>query len=270
MAEAELRTVQLHGLEMLLEVDRICRAHGLRHQLAAGTLLGAIRHQGFIPWDDDVDVCLPRADYEAFLRLAPAEIDPRLRIRSRESDPDFGLLFAKVEPAEGSGFHPAAYVDVFPFDAVAPDTALGRLHLTLHRLGSGLLSLARLPGSAEVSPRWPLPARIGGRLLWPLARWIGTRRLASLLDRIARLLEGRETGAVACLVSGSALTPRIRTVDSLAHRVEVPFEGHLLPAPHDHDKVLRSLYGDYRTLPPPEMRVPAHLLAPPAPPATPA
>lgn len=262
--EDALSAVHRSGLEMLLEVDRICRAHGLRHQIAAGTLLGAIRHRGFIPWDDDIDVCLPRDDYETFLQVAPAQLDPRFRLGSMDNASRAGPLSAKIKPARrpGSGIHPASFVDIFPFDPVAPGTLAGRLHLGLHRMSFELLLLSAHPRASTVAVRWPLPVRIGSRLLWALIHRIDRRRWEALVIRVSRLLDGRETGHVACLVSGSPRTRRIRTVDSLRHRVDVPFEGHLLPAPHDHDKVLRMLYGDYMTLPPPEKRVPHHLLAP--------
>lgn len=257
-----LPAVQHTALEILLAVDRICRAHGLRHQLAAGTLLGAIRHQGFIPWDDDVDICMPRDDYETFRRVAPGEIGPRFRVRAGEDDPGSPLLFTKVEPADGSGLHPAGFVDVFPFDPVSPDTRTGRLHLRLHDACFRLMILSGRPRAGEVAPRWPQLARIGAVLAWLPVRRIGRPRLKALVLRIARLLDGRETGHVACLVSGPSAVRRIRGVDSLQTRVEVAFAGHRLPAPHDHDRVLQRLYGDYMTLPPPEKRVPHHLLAP--------
>ena len=69
-----LRELQLMQLEMALEVDRICKKHGLKYTLIGGTLLGAVRHGGFIPWDDDVDLLMPRPDYKRFMKLAQSEL----------------------------------------------------------------------------------------------------------------------------------------------------------------------------------------------------
>ena len=70
MPAYEIRPLQLRILEILLAVDKVCREHGLRYYLWAGTLLGAVRHKGFIPWDDDVDICMPRADYDTLMAHA--------------------------------------------------------------------------------------------------------------------------------------------------------------------------------------------------------
>lgn len=70
MEEIELRTLQLRELDLLLEFRRVCDLFGLRYYLTAGTLLGAVRHKGFIPWDDDIDVAMPRSDYDKLARLA--------------------------------------------------------------------------------------------------------------------------------------------------------------------------------------------------------
>ena len=69
MAAYDIRPLQLHILDILLAIDKVCREHDLRYYLAAGTLLGAVRHQGFIPWDDDVDIIMPRPDYERFCKI---------------------------------------------------------------------------------------------------------------------------------------------------------------------------------------------------------
>ena len=75
MQELTLREIQLAELEILIEFDRICKLHNLKYSLAAGTLLGAIRHKGFIPWDDDIDVCMPRPDYEKFIELFRSSVN---------------------------------------------------------------------------------------------------------------------------------------------------------------------------------------------------
>jgi lipopolysaccharide cholinephosphotransferase len=81
-----LRDVQKVQLEILLEFDRICRKHGLKYLLFAGTLLGAVRHKGFIPWDDDIDVCMLRGDYERFLTVCKDELSAELFLQTTDTD----------------------------------------------------------------------------------------------------------------------------------------------------------------------------------------
>ena len=81
-----IRDVQMIQLEILLEFDRICRKNNIKYQLFAGTLLGAVRHKGFIPWDDDIDVCLLRDDYEKFLDVCLRDLDPGFFLQTYETD----------------------------------------------------------------------------------------------------------------------------------------------------------------------------------------
>jgi lipopolysaccharide cholinephosphotransferase len=89
LQDGRLRKAQLKMLKMLEVVDAICTKHGLDYWLDAGTLLGAIRHQGFIPWDDDMDIAMPRASYEAFLRLAPSELPDFMCLQTIHTDPGY-------------------------------------------------------------------------------------------------------------------------------------------------------------------------------------
>jgi lipopolysaccharide cholinephosphotransferase len=257
MADLDLRAVHGRLLGVLLEVDRVCRAHDIAYQLAAGTLLGAIRHAGFIPWDDDVDLCMTRAEYERFVAIAPAALGPAFLLRNRTTDETASFAFSKVlgEAAEPGGRR--VFIDIFPFDPVRPDRLFGRLHIAL----AALLWRARAIGSRPAAA----PRDLRGRLLAVAAmacRAIGPRRLNTATDWLARLNGRRDTGFVACLVSGRPSARKARPTHSLTHRVEVAFEGHLLPAPHNHAEVLTNLYGEYLQLPPLEKRRPTHLHRP--------
>ena len=94
----EVTFVELKEIEkqILFQFDDYCRAHSLRYSLGGGTLLGAVRHGGFIPWDDDVDVMMPRPDYDRFLDICK-EQEPPFDVISHESDPDYYHLFSKAQ-----------------------------------------------------------------------------------------------------------------------------------------------------------------------------
>jgi lipopolysaccharide cholinephosphotransferase len=96
MSSVTVREHQAALYELLCEFDRICRKHGIRYTLFAGTLLGAVRHGGFIPWDDDADVLMLREDYEKFLEVAPTETDPDQFFVQKEYSEHWPMFFSKL------------------------------------------------------------------------------------------------------------------------------------------------------------------------------
>ena len=130
MGSLSLEEIKKVELDALCELDRVCKAHGLSYFLAYGTLLGALRHQGFIPWDDDVDVYMPRGDYERFLAEAPAILPPEFEVLSSRSHPDYPKTFG-ILGLVGSTFTPQVArnrkfpipigIDLFPLDPIPED-----------------------------------------------------------------------------------------------------------------------------------------------------
>ena len=122
-----MRKVQLTQLEIAKEIKRVCEENDIRYFLADGTFLGAVRHKGFIPWDDDMDFGMLRADYEKFCRIAPSKLKPEYCLQTWYTDPNYSLPFGKVmkrgtvyleskktRRLKENGF----YVDIFPYDYV--------------------------------------------------------------------------------------------------------------------------------------------------------
>ena len=144
-----LRRQQLVMLDMVKELDRICRKHGIPYFLYGGTLLGAIRHNGFIPWDDDLDVGLMRKDYQRLMKILPQELPPHIVLQTNDTDKNFFYFFAKLrdtrsfldEGAYDRCFkYRGIFIDIFPFDQL--QLPLQRLKLqsyayTLYRNGNG-------------------------------------------------------------------------------------------------------------------------------------
>ena len=258
LSDDDLRRLHQVQLEMLLELDRVCRELGVAYQLGAGSLLGAVRHGGFIPWDDDVDVVMLRADYERFLRDAPPLLDSRFFLQTWRSDPHFQSSFAKLR-RQDSAFketcfqhtrqHHGIYLDLFPFDPVWPERwwwrALLIVVLGLRKLLLLAQSLAADGATGTLSPGSPA---------WQ--RWMALHE--GLLGCLARV----PSKQVVCLANGSLRWKRLRSltrpVAEFEQTVHLPFEGVLLPVTAFHDHALTRLYGEYRRLPPPERRRPGH------------
>lgn len=132
--QATLRRLQMMELEILEAIDSVCCEHGITYFLDSGTVLGARRHGGFIPWDDDIDLGMPREDYERFLEVAPAALGERFCVTCSRTNPRQAALFAKVmlvgtrfvtDETEEAGFDQGIFVDIFPYDVVCsePDAA---------------------------------------------------------------------------------------------------------------------------------------------------
>ena len=121
----ELRKAQLIMLDMLVEFDAICQKHNLKYWLDSGTLLGAVRHKGFIPWDDDIDLSMPVEDYRKFKKIANNELSDNIFFQTRDTDPKFKFDYIKLRSNRASivefheegrevGYHQGIFVDIFP------------------------------------------------------------------------------------------------------------------------------------------------------------
>lgn len=130
-----LRRLQLAELGILKDIDRVCREHSITYWLDSGTVLGAVRHGGFIPWDDDIDIGMPRDDYERFLGVAPMALGPRYCVTNPHTCSRQAAQFAKVmlagtrfvtDESEEAEFEQGIFVDVFPYDAVFVDSAAAK------------------------------------------------------------------------------------------------------------------------------------------------
>ena len=121
-----LRRQQMRMLEILLEVDKICKKHDIRYWLSSGTLIGAMRHNGFIPWDDDLDIEMMRADYLRLMKVLPSELPDWLALQNDKTDPNYFYFYAKVRDRrsrmlEQNGYdrlwqEQGIYIDIFPME----------------------------------------------------------------------------------------------------------------------------------------------------------
>lgn len=233
-----LRRHQLRMLDMLLEFDRLCRDHDLRYWLSSGTLIGALRHQGFIPWDDDMDVEMPHEDYLKMLSILPQHLPSWLSLQSHEQDPNFIFCYAKLRdrnsfldeglPYDRRCHDRGVYIDIFPVE---------RHPIWLHRLSEftfgHIYKICRThPDDDKAFKRAVMLYRLNTRFIYPFFRLI------------ARCLPSR----MHALGMGIPYHSR-RNPDFLYPLRYVPFEGHLLPVPNKSDELLRDIYGDYMQLP---------------------
>ncbi len=254
MEQEVLRKVQLCQLEIAKEIKRVCEEEHIGYFLCCGTFLGAVRHQGFIPWDDDLDMGMLREDYERFLRIAPEKLDPRFCVQSWYTETNYALPFAKVRmrdttylEAKGTklaenGF----YVDVFPFDYAPEDPDAQKVH------AGKLCTLFRTKLMRSRCRPW----MDDDKILWKKRIGYLYYQLRSLFFSGEKL--AREYDALAGSVPESNVLCRQRGLSRLdvyqrawyQEFADYRFEGELFRGPKQYDAVLTAQFGDYMVLPP--------------------
>ncbi len=260
LTDEQLRTLQLNLLEMLIEIDRICRKYNIKYSMDGGTLLGAVRHGGFIPWDDDIDVIMRREEYQKFYKACRKDLDKKRFFlqeyrtdrhyrwgyeKLRRKDTEFVRLGQEHLKSRGGIF-----VDIFVVDNVPDGFFMRRLHL-----------------SACYVIRKLLYAQLGMKnadsLL--LRKWYGLLYRAvprdvvfSWRNRIARRCNKRRTQLVRHMTYPYARSRYGMPGECFDEMRDMQFEGYTFRAFRKYDKYLTALYGDYMKLPPKEQQK-AHL-----------
>ena len=250
-----LRGLQRTELGLLREVDRICRAHGIRYTIIAGTMLGAARHGGFIPWDDDADVAMLRGEYERFREACRTELDPaRFCFQDHAVTPGYRWGYGKLrrtdslflrEHQEHMPYPQGIFIDVFPLDPV-PESRAGRALFAVRCRLVRRLMWARVGKVAEKSA-----AR---RFVMRLADRISEETVLRLYDRLVRRASRFRSDWVRILTFPTPNREYGYRREWYADSDETVFEGVRFPGVKDADAYLTFKFGNWRELPPQERR----------------
>jgi len=258
--DGRTRQLQLIELDILRQADALCRRHGLRYYLAEGTLLGALRHHGFIPWDDDMDIMMPRADYDRFLALAPAELGADYQLQSPANVACWWLGNAKIRYLGDCGFRQdylqgvmanGPFIDVFPLDAChgPADSRTARQVRLFHRWHAMLL---RKAGTNKNSTMRKKVVRLMS--LFHSRKWLQARMTQAQTMY-------RDDPDAAFLWSSCSLYPyqrEIFTRDMLEPTRTARFEDMECPIPAQAEAMLTQIYHDYLRMPDADKRVNKH------------
>ena len=258
LSSEQTRRLQMVELDMFKEFIAVCEKLNLRYFVLGGTLLGAVRHKGFIPWDDDIDVGMLREDYEIFLQKAGDLLPDHLFLQSHSSEPGFYWNAAKIrdsrttyieKPIRHHRIHQGIYLDVFPLDNY-PKTKIAQLWNKFR---------------AEVATQRIVQECLWDTKLHPLkavikypVRWIYPT-LYSAVDAREKMFRSVPHSGVLVNYSGMWGEREIVPEEWYADVCQLEFEGLVVNAPKEYHKVLTRLYGDYMQLPPPEKRVTHHV-----------
>lgn len=255
MTPAELRALQMVQCELIAEVDRVCKKCGIRYNMVGGTMLGAIRHKGYIPWDDDADIGFLRAEYEKFREACKTELDhERFYIQDLRDGTGYrwgygklrrkGTLFVRLHQ-EFMPFGQEIAIDLMPFDNV-PDGCMAR---RWHFLKCFVYRKILWSEVGQYSEKNLLI-----RVLYKVISKIPLSKVAKSYENFIRECNVKETGLVRILTF-----PTPRGVFGYARRwyeelTPYDFEHLRLPGAKDYDGYLKVKYGDYMTLPPENKR----------------
>ena len=259
LRQETLRKVQLKELEILLEVKRICDENNIRYSLYGGTLLGAVRHKGFIPWDDDIEIAMLRKDYERFLEIAPESISSDYYIESSKTNPDYVYSFCKVKAnntlfvekcTEKLDIHQGIWIDIFPIDSIEE------------------LNFSIIEKQVRKIEVWQTAIDYDAKIIQldkPLSKVYFTalskiykHRLIAQKEHEMQWQKSRNANYTIDYNCIYGYKKSIFPFSLFEEYAEYEFEGHVFSGISNYDALLSQFYGDYMVLPPVEKRVSEH------------
>lgn len=261
MQKMNLEQLKKVELDILIEIDRFCREHGIKYSLGGGTLLGAVRHKGFIPWDDDIDLNMTRDNYDRFIALFSRE-KGRYRVITYQNNPQYKYLFAKVVdtntilvedhnfPVDDLG----VFVDIFPIDSLddTKDEAIAKLKKIKFRR---FLCVAASWKHFYINHNKNILRQIPRFAFFLLSRLVDVRKINEWIESVFPF---DETKAYWGCVCGSYEEREVMKREVFTQYIEMEFEGHAFMGIKEYDTYLSNLYHHYMEIPPKEKRVAHH------------
>lgn len=257
LTEKQLQEIKQIELDLLKSFISVCEKLNLKYYVIGGTLLGAVRHKGFIPWDDDIDIGMPRKDYEVFLKRGQALLPEDFFLQCLDSDPDIPFNFAKIRNSNTTfqetsvrkiKINHGVYIDIFPLDFYPTSkNAIWRLKI------KKFIFKVRIATVLHIDSLKGKLAKIAGAILA-----LRYPKYQSAIRKREELYKATSKGGLYANHSGAWGDKEIMPCEWYGDGVCLEFEGLTVCAPKEYDKWLTQVYGDYMQLPPPEKRQPHH------------
>lgn len=263
LTDKEMNILKNIELQILIEIDRICRENSINYSIAFGTLIGAIRHKGFIPWDDDIDIMMERDEYNKFCSVVENRLDKKFYFVTFENCKKYALPFAKVMAKDtlysemstgGNGAPKGIWVDIFPVDKTSEEyKERVNQYSTAQKIKGRLFCIANYSfGKSGLS--------------LVLYR---ARKLLYLFDTHEKLVVKYNANAslycgmnnckkLVCLGDNIGVEKGTYEKKWFSEYIEIEFENHSFMCIKYYDEFLKHIYGDYMKLPPLEEQAPHH------------
>lgn len=261
----EMREIQMISLEILKFITKICEENGFRYCLMYGTLIGAVRHRGYIPWDDDVDIAMPRPDYDAFLEYARNHTDEfgHYKVLNRESHKDYRYYISRVSDSRyiiktkdkyscGMGI----FVDIYPYEGLGNDEDVAyQTLISARRITNNIFKTVWCP----LIP--PSSLNYKGKIVYFIDQLknkiLGSKRLFKKLENLRKYEFSRSkyVGPLWFFTKPEKVLFKRNIFENL---IKLPFEDGEFYVPACYDALLTQEYGEYMKLPPEEKRIYHH------------
>jgi len=262
MKELSLKEIQQASLQVLIEIDKICEEQGLRYYLAYGTLIGAVRHHGFIPWDDDIDIMMPRKDFRRLIRYFNTQYRGKLKLCTRENTKNYTFGIPRIADTtykyistrpNTKAYKLGVFIDVYPLDNYGNNAKIGSYIYKLINIKNRLYDIYINPTFAESN--WKIPFKY---IVYMFLRLIKGKDYSKKINKEILNIIKKFTNSNDKYVGipswdiGKMMQYNRHLFN---HAIKLEFEGKLFPAPNGYHKILTQFYGDYMKLPPIEKRV---------------
>lgn len=255
MVNNDQKVIQSAQLKILKEIDRVCKQNNIAYWLAFGTAIGAVRHQGFIPWDDDIDIFMLAKDLEKLEKYQDC-FSKNVFIQSRRTDPEYGLMITRVRDSNTTliensekdrDINHGIFVDIYPLYNV-PLNKIAQMAFFANSL------LARLLLYGKVPKHHGLLMKIGSRIILACT---SEKFRKNQVERIYRdMINQPETGYLSYAYGSK--TNRVFPKEYFLPSITVQFEDINVPIQKNYDEILTEIYGDYMKLPPLDKQVVHH------------
>lgn len=247
----DMKKVWSVQLDLLNQFDRVCQEHGLTYFAGGGTLLGAVRHKGFIPWDDDIDVHMPRADYDKLIATCCTAFEEPYFLQHAYDDKNYSRGHAQLRNSQTTAilnsekgkytFNQGIFIDIFPLDEIADDEKeyAAQCH-SVKMWTKALAATVRYAGSTKKTKM----KSVVHTLLKPLPyRWLYRH-----MEKACKQYEGQHTQRVALISFDVGNSKLVFPAHCIAETQRVPFENTSILIPKGYDEMLTIQYNDYMTM----------------------
>ncbi len=246
--QGKLDRIKKLEMDIIHEIDRICKMHDIEYFLVGGSMLGAIRHKGFIPWDDDIDIGMFREDYNKFRKVCPPELSSLMGYQSYTDEPDSHYIFDKIRLKDTyfntkfsnrfNNIENGIFVDVLVYDKTSNSAFGQKVHIKLIKIFRRLINV-----------RWVNKARKGihfraSKFFLPLMRRVPYKLYHFCFERALQLFDFKKNSKYIIDGVGQNLEKGAFPISWFDEMVEVPYEDMSFKVPKEYDAYLRKWYGD--------------------------
>ena len=255
----KIRQLQLIETDILCFIDKFCRENNIKYSLYAGTMLGAVRHHGFIPWDDDIDICMSRKEYDRFIRIWNKKKPVGYTLQNKDNTPEFTQSFTKVrkdgttfiqEGEENTSYHKGIFIDIFPIDRM-PRNAIKKAFFFLQCLFYQICCRGAIPNDITV---------IEKTFLKLFYKCISFEKREVARKKLLRMITDNNKNAKNPCVGIEILRTAMMPLpsDMMDNYIDLSFENHSFMCIKKWDEYLTAEYHNYMELPPENERVWTH------------